>query len=133
MYTDVKYSNSEETIIEADNNGVKIFIPCSLDNNDYNLIMNLVANNELSISPYVENTQVIEISMRQARLELLSQGLLDQVKTIVANAGQAAQIEWEYATAVYRSSPLINYISSQLNPPLSNTQINALFNSASQR
>lgn len=55
--------------------------------------------------------RVMAVSMRQARLALLDAGLLDQVEAAIAampgTAGQAAQIEWEYATEVKRDSPLL--------------------------
>lgn len=38
---------------------------------------------------------------------------------------EAAQIEWEYATEVKRSSELVNTIAQQLN--LSTTQLDELF------
>ncbi len=47
------------------------------------------------------------ISMRQARLRLLSLGVYDQVNTAIRSMSQAAQIEWEYATAVQRENPLV--------------------------
>jgi hypothetical protein len=47
------------------------------------------------------------VDMRQARLALLAVDLLDDVEAVVAAAGRAAQIEWEYATNVKRSHPLI--------------------------
>ena len=51
------------------------------------------------------------VSMRQARLALLQQGLLDEVTTSIAALpgaeGQAAQITWEYATEVKRGDALV--------------------------
>lgn len=46
-------------------------------------------------------------SVRQARLQLLSLGSLDTVKAAIAAMPEAAQIEWEYATEVQRSNPLV--------------------------
>jgi len=46
------------------------------------------------------------VSMRQARLALLEAGLLDAA-TAAITAGPAAVIEWEYATVVDRTSPLV--------------------------
>ncbi len=52
------------------------------------------------------------ISMRQARLMLLSQGMLSQVDADIAamtgTAGQQAQIEWQFAKDIERNNPLIN-------------------------
>lgn len=58
------------------------------------------------------------VTMRQARLALLSAGLLAQVNTAVANMpgteGDAASIEWEYAQEVRRDSPLVAGLSAAL-------------------
>lgn len=58
------------------------------------------------------------VTMRQARLALLSAGLLAQVNTAVANMpgteGDAARIEWEYAQEVRRDSPLVAGLSAAL-------------------
>lgn len=58
------------------------------------------------------------VTMRQARLALLSAGLLAQVNTAVANMpgteGDAARIEWEYAQGVRRDSPLVAGLSAAL-------------------
>lgn len=65
------------------------------------------------------------VSMRQARLALLSADLLDAVNAAIQQVGGAAQIEWEYASEVRRDSPLI----AQLTPALGMTtgQIDSLF------
>lgn len=47
------------------------------------------------------------VTMRQARLALLQQGLLASVETAMQSAGQAAQVEWEYAQGVEMDSPLV--------------------------
>lgn len=52
------------------------------------------------------------ITMRQARLQLLALGLLDDVEEAIANISDATtkrtvQIEWEYAKDVERNSPTI--------------------------
>ncbi len=58
------------------------------------------------------------VSMRQARLALLNAGFLSAVNDAVAamtgNHGEAARIEWEYATEVHRDSPLVEALSVAL-------------------
>ena len=58
------------------------------------------------------------VTMRQARLALLQQGLLNSVNyalsTMQGIEGEAARIEWEYAAEVYRDSPLVQSLSSGL-------------------
>lgn len=51
---------------------------------------------------------------RQARLALASQGLYEAVQTTVVAISDEARIEWEYATTVERTSPLIDVMKSSL-------------------
>jgi hypothetical protein len=71
---------------------------------------------------------ITQVTMRQARLVLLNNDLLDSVEQVIAQASKAVQIEWEYATVVYRDSELVTQIASQLG--LSVEQIDALFQEA---
>jgi hypothetical protein len=58
------------------------------------------------------------VSMRQARLALLSAGRYGDVAIAIAAlpspAKEAAQIEWEYATEVRRDSPLVTMLAESL-------------------
>ena len=65
------------------------------------------------------------LSMRQARLALLGAGLLDAVQAGVSAMPQAAQIEWDYATTVERSSPLVATLAASLG--LTSEALDALF------
>ena len=69
------------------------------------------------------------ISMRQARLALLRAGLLETVDAAIAakpgEEGEAARIEWEYATEVRRDSPLVQMMADIIG--LSADQVNVLF------
>ncbi len=65
------------------------------------------------------------VTMRQARLALLSAGLLDLVTEAVAGAGQAAQIEWEYASDVGRNATLIQSLAGVMG--LTDEQLDGLF------
>lgn len=47
------------------------------------------------------------VTPRQMRLALLQGGMMAQVNAYVANLPDVAKIEWEYATSVERTSPLI--------------------------
>lgn len=70
-----------------------------------------------------------EITPRQARLALLGAGLLSSVDAALNGlsepAKSAAKIEWEYATAIYRDSPLVNQLGPALG--LNEAQVDALF------
>jgi len=74
------------------------------------------------------------VTMRQARLALLGAGLLAQVNAAIAAmpgvAGEAARIEWEYATTVVRDSSWVQSLGSVLG--LSAAQIDALFIAAAK-
>jgi hypothetical protein len=69
------------------------------------------------------------ISMRQARLALLSAGLLSQVddavQTMKNAEGDTARIEWEYSGAVRRDWPLVTSLAVSLG--LTDKQIDDLF------
>lgn len=69
------------------------------------------------------------VTPRQARLALLQAGLLDQVAgaldSLPSPDREAAQIEWEYATAIERGSAWIGQLGSALG--LSEDQIDDLF------
>ena len=58
-----------------------------------------------------------EVTMRQARLACLQFGILEQLNTLVASLpgvqGDAARIEWEYASTIKRTSPLALAMISQ--------------------
>lgn len=51
---------------------------------------------------------------RQARLALASQGLYETVQTTVVAISDEARIEWEYATTIERTSPLIDAMKGAL-------------------
>jgi len=67
----------------------------------------------------------IAVTMRQCRLVLLQQGLLETVNSNVSSLSDAGQIEWEYAAIVARNSPLVASLAAPLN--LSEVQLDELF------
>lgn len=69
-----------------------------------------------------------QVTMRQARLALLSAGLLDDVEMVIAAAGRAAQLEWEYAAVLDRSNPAVAIVQQQ--KALTDAQIDDLFREA---
>lgn len=73
------------------------------------------------------------VTMRQARLALLSAGLLTAVNDAVAAmpgaAGEAARIEWEFSQEVQRDKALALALAPVLN--FSEAQLDALFIAAS--
>lgn len=88
------------------------------------------------IAPYVEPEPepILElipqvITIRQARLQLLKIGLLDDVDALVA-LDRKSQIEWEYANDIERNSPLVSTLCEQLG--LTKEQLDNLFVEASK-
>ena len=69
------------------------------------------------------------ITLRQARLYLLSIGLLDDLENIISQ-NRAYQIEWEYANQIERESPLVTILGQVLN--LDDTAIDDMFMEASK-
>ena len=73
------------------------------------------------------------VSMRQARLALLSAGLLSQVNAAIdalpSPDKEAAQIQWEYSQEVNRNEPLVTHLANALN--LTEAQLDDLFLKAS--
>jgi hypothetical protein len=132
MYTNAQYISPLNTIICCDINGVQSFVPCVPGNADYTSIMELVAAGELTIAAYVPPPPppVTQITMRQCRLQLLASDLLDDVEAMMVQADRAVKIEWEYATVVDRSSPLVEAIGQQLG--LDDAAIDQLFTEAAR-
>ena len=87
----------------------------------------LLAEVEANIQPadpiIVQVPQVITI--RQAKLALLSAGLLDDVDAAIAQADRATQIEWEYATEIHRNWPTLRSVQGAIG--LTDEQVDGLF------
>lgn len=71
-----------------------------------------------------------QVTMRQARLALLSAGLLDDAEAVISAAGRAAQLEWEYAAVVDRSNPAAAAVQQQQG--MTDAQIDDLFREAAK-
>ena len=93
----------------------------------------LIAEVEATYSPSPPQPIPVpqQVTMRQARLELLSRGLLDNVAATIAVAGRAAQIEWEYASTVDRDNPVIAAVQQRQH--MTDEQIDDLFREAAKR
>lgn len=81
-------------------------------------------------APIPEPQTPTVVSMRQARLALLQQNLLDAVEQAIAIGTKADQITWEYATEVNRSDALVVNMATALN--LTEADLDNLFQAASQ-
>jgi type IV secretory pathway TrbF-like protein len=78
------------------------------------------------LNAYLTPTQ---ITMRQARLILLQNNLLDSVNAIVSTLPKSYQIEWEYAQYADRSNPLISMVATAAG--MTDAQIDTMFREAS--
>jgi hypothetical protein len=104
------------------------------DNEDYlDYLAWLAAGNTPTPADPTPPIPPTEVSMRQARLALLGAGLLSTVNSAIAAMtgaeGEAARIEWEYATSVNRNSPLVSGLTGALS--LTSDQLDQLFTVAS--
>jgi len=77
-----------------------------------------------------EPTPVVipDISMRQARLALLADGLLDDIEDAMSTPEY--KIWWEYSTVVERNNPLVEQVLAILGK--SDAEIDQMFIGASQ-
>ena len=103
-----------------------------LDEDD---VLHTKQDQETAALAAVEKAKVpISVDMRQARLALLSAGMLSQADSAIAAMtgieGDAARIDWEYATTVRRDNPLVVGMASVLG--LTEIQLDQLFIAASK-
>lgn len=131
----MKFNNAEGTsVIFTTDTGVTISTPYGSDSCHWDEIQLFPVD---QIGAYVAPAPVVSsevVSMRQARLALLKAGLLTQVnaaiETMTGMEGEAARIEWEYATEVSRTSTLVASMMATLS--LSDIQLDQLFTEASK-
>lgn len=106
-------------------------IPKNTGNRHYNQMMQEVADVEAEILPYAAPPLPIPkiVTMRQARLALLSIGRLADVEAAIASMSEpdktAATIEWEYSQTVERDRPFVTALAGLLS--LTETDLDDLF------
>lgn len=87
----------------------------------------------VAVEPSLEERRAAMVCSRmQARMALHQAGLLTAAEAAVAQADPVVQIAWADATEFRRDSPTIAALASALEPPLSNEQLDALFEAAMQ-
>lgn len=84
---------------------------------------------EDAIKAYIANNKVTSITARQARIQLLRVGLLDELEAKLTTNKEWA-IEWEYATTISRNHPLVEAMTVEAG--LTNEQVDTMFIEASQ-
>lgn len=86
----------------------------------------LVAGEWVVLDAYPQHIPVPQtLTIRQAKLILLQNNLLDDVDAAVAQADRSTQIEWEYATEVHRTWPTLITMASALG--MTDAQLDQLF------
>lgn len=91
---------------------------------EYESIINTVIANTKPLPPPIV-IKPLSVTPRQAKLALLSLGLLDDVETAITNSGKAAQIEWDNALSFERTSPLLITLCSSIG--LTSEQLDDMF------
>lgn len=88
-----------------------------------------VATNEAAEAARLKALVPKSVTMRQARLALLENGLLSTVQQAIANMqgveGDKARIEWEFSSEVVRDKQLVASLGAALS--LAEEQLDALF------
>ena len=79
-----------------------------------------------------ERRDAMTASRMQARVALHQAGLLAAVEAAVAEADPVVQIAWADATEFRRTSPTIATLAAALDPPLTDEQLDDLFEQAMQ-
>ena len=141
LIRNLQYANAEGTLIDIEiEHPTYGWIPFTASPDDVEeygrVIYQEAKEGKLGdIAPYVEPEPLPEpkvnvVTMRQARLQLLDMGLLDNVEAMISE-NRAWQIEWEYASEVKRDNPIIGAMVEALS--LTEEQLDDFFKQASMR
>lgn len=125
-----EYGEIPMTLNLADTEDLHTFV--SKDGKEYPLEEYCKAQ---TIAPYVEPEVIVviptSITMRQCRLMLVQIGKYQDVVTFIENSeNDTIKIEWEYASFIERSNPLVTILAQQLE--LTEKDIDNLFVEASK-
>lgn len=120
-------TNSTQILRLSDNAN----IPADPANTDYAQYLQWLSEGNTPL-PYVEPPigTPTAVTMVQARLALLSIGLLDDVEAGISSMSKASQIEWEFRPTVERPSELVQSLAVALG--LDSAALDDLFTAASK-
>ena len=122
MYKLIKDSQTVQRL--ADN----AFVPADPTNTDYQQSLAWLAEGNTPEPADIPPVVIPDISMRQARLALLADGLLDDIEAAMSTPEY--KIWWEYSTVVERNNPLVKQVLAILGK--SDAEIDQMFIGASQ-
>lgn len=115
--------NPSTSLIRLSDNSL---IPPDPLNKDYQDYLAWVDDGNEPFPPDIEPVLIpSSISMRQARLALLSADLLDPINEAFSLMTQADQIEWQFASSIDRNSRLVSNLASRLD--ISDAELDQLF------
>lgn len=123
--TEPKWVNSDKIGLSFVRNGIVVYLDSGDEFDEITSGGQLEVG--ITVTDDIIDIQAVRAGMKctpaQIRLALLDMDLLDTVQAL-ADSDPSASIVWEYATAIYRTSPLIKSIKSS---DFSDTQIDDIF------
>ena len=106
-------------------------VPQAEGNRHYKMVQDWIAEGNIPEPMDIPEVQIPQVvTMRQARLALLQEGLLATIESAIQNGtDEAMKIEWEYAAEVRRDWASLVTLTESLG--MTSTELDSLFTIAS--
>ena len=106
-------------------------VPQAEGNRHYKMVQDWIAEGNIPEPMDIPEVQIPQVvTMRQARLALLQEGLLATIESAIQNGtDEAMKIEWEYATEVRRDWASLVTLTESLG--MTSAELDSLFTIAS--